>query len=199
MPDERGEAVNVRQFGVVLGIAATAIALAACGRPSKGPVTLNWYVFPEPSGSFAGGRGCVHEASGGRTQIEINILSTASDQQRVSLVRRLAAQDPSIDILAMDVDWTAEFATAKWIRPWTGADKAAVSSGRPPRPGPDGDLEGPALRGSDQLQHRAAWYRKDLVPTPAQDLDPDDRRRDQAGQGGQAALHRGTGRPSTRA
>ncbi|HYB25880.1 MAG TPA: hypothetical protein VEF89_04645 [Solirubrobacteraceae bacterium] len=32
-------------------------------------------------------------------------------------MRHLAANDPSIDILAMDVDWTAEFATAKWIRP----------------------------------------------------------------------------------
>ncbi len=42
--------------------------------------------------------------SHGACNIKINFLSTSSDQQRVSLVRRLAANDSSIDILAMDVD-----------------------------------------------------------------------------------------------
>ena len=66
--------------------------LAACGGSSKGPVTLNWYVFPEPSGSFAKAAQECTAGSGGKYNIKINFLSTASDQQRVSLVRRLAAK-----------------------------------------------------------------------------------------------------------
>ncbi len=29
----------------------------------------------------------------------------------------------------MDVNWTAEFAEAGWIKPWAGADRAAVTNG----------------------------------------------------------------------
>ena len=89
-------------------------------------MTLNWYVFPEPSGSFQAAATNCSAASGGKYTIKINLLSTSSDQQRVSLVRRLAAGDSSIDILAMDVDWTAEFATAKWIRPVPAALAAQI-------------------------------------------------------------------------
>ncbi len=134
-------------------------------------MTLNWYVFPEPSGSFATAAANCSKASGGKYQIKINFLSTSSDQQRISLVRRLAAGDSSIDILAMDVDWTAEFATAKWIRPWTGANAAAVSRGV--LPGPlktatwDGKLYAAPLNSNTEL----LWYRKDLVPSPPKTWD----------------------------
>ena len=98
--------------GAFLATLVASVACAGCGSSGNGPVTLNWYVFPEPSGSFQGAATACSNASGGRYNIKINFLSTASDQQRVSLVRRLAANDSSIDILAMDVDWTAEFANA---------------------------------------------------------------------------------------
>jgi len=38
-------------------------------------------------------------------------------------VRRLAAEDSDIDIIGMDVIWTAEFAQAKWIKEITFSDK----------------------------------------------------------------------------
>ena len=141
-----------------------AAALAACGGSSgKGPVTLNWYVFPEPSGSFAKAAAQCSAASHGKYTISINFLSTSSDGQRVSLVRRLAANDPSIDILAMDVDWTAEFATAKWIQPVPASLAAQVRS--QDLPGPvktatwQGKLWAVPLNSNTQL----LWYRKDLV------------------------------------
>src|SRR6185437_11928158 len=115
-PRPRTRALHL--VGAAAATAAAVLALAACGSSSsKGPVTLNWYVFPEPSGSFAAAAQECSKNSGGAYSIKINFLSTSSDQQRVSLVRRLAANDSAIDILAMDVDWTAEFAAAKWIRP----------------------------------------------------------------------------------
>jgi multiple sugar transport system substrate-binding protein len=81
-------------------------------------------------------------------------------------VRRLAAGDSSIDILAMDVDWTAEFATAKWIRPWTGADKAAVSKGVLPGPLQTATWKGQLYAAPINSNTELLWYRKDLVPTP---------------------------------
>jgi multiple sugar transport system substrate-binding protein len=144
----------------------TALVVAACGSSGKGPVTLNWYVFPEPSGSFAKAAADCSAASHGKYTITINFLSTASDQQRVSLVRRLAAQDSSIDILAMDVDWTAEFATAKWILPWTGANKAAVSNGVLPGPLQTASWKGQLYAAPINSNTELLWYRKDLVPTP---------------------------------
>ena len=129
-------------------------------------MTLNWYVFPEPSGSFQTAATNCSKASGGKYNIKINFLSTSSDQQRVSLVRRLAANDSSIDILAMDVDWTAEFATARWIVPVPSQLAQQIRTQ---------DLKGPVqtatvngrlwavpLNSNTQL----LWYRKDLVPHP---------------------------------
>jgi multiple sugar transport system substrate-binding protein len=129
-------------------------------------VTLNWYVFPEPSGSFQAAATECSNNSHGAYDIKINFLSTSSDQQRVSLVRRLAASDSSIDILAMDVDWTAEFATAKWLKPVPANLAAQIKST---------DLSGPVQTATWQNKLWAIpinsntellWYRKDLVPTP---------------------------------
>jgi multiple sugar transport system substrate-binding protein len=142
------------------------LALAGCGGSSNGGATLSYYIFPEPSGSFAKAAAACSKASGGKYNIVINTLPSASDAQRQQLVRRLAAKDSSIDIVGMDVNWTAEFAGAGWILPWSGADKAKVTSGV--LAGPiatatwNGKLYGAPLNSNTQL----LWYRKDLVPTP---------------------------------
>ena len=44
-------------------------------------------------------------------------------------MRRLAARDRTVDLIGMDVIWTAEFAEAGWLRPWVGARAAQVSAG----------------------------------------------------------------------
>jgi multiple sugar transport system substrate-binding protein len=129
-------------------------------------VTLTWYVFPEPSGSFQAAATDCSQGSHGAYDIKINFLPNSSDQQRVSLVRRLAANDSSIDILAMDVDWTAEFATAKWLKPVPASVASQIKSQ---------DLAGPVQTATWQNRLWAIpinsntellWYRKDLVPTP---------------------------------
>jgi multiple sugar transport system substrate-binding protein len=148
--------------------------LAACGGSGKGLVTLNWYVFPEPSGSFAKAAAGCSKTSGGKYNIKINFLSTASDQQRVSLVRRLAANDSSIDILAMDVDWTAEFAGAKWILPVPASVASTVHSQDLAGPGQDGHGGQQAMGGTDQLEHRAALVPQGSGQDAAQDVEPDD-------------------------
>jgi multiple sugar transport system substrate-binding protein len=158
----------VRRIGALVAAGLTAIAIAACGGSSSGsgPVSLNWMVFPEPSGSFAKAAADCSAASHGAYKININFLSNASDQQRQTLVQRLAAGDPSIDILAMDVDWTAEFASAGWIRPWTGANRAAVSKGVLAGPLKTATYQGKLWAAPINSNTELLWYRKDLVKTP---------------------------------
>ncbi len=127
---------------------------------------LNWYVFPEPSGSFAAAAAACSKDSGGKYTIAINFLSNASDQQRQTLVQRLAAGDAGIDILAMDVDWTAEFASAGWIRPWTGANAAAASAGVLAGPLKTATYNGRLWAAPINSNTELLWYRKDLVPNP---------------------------------
>ncbi len=161
----------MRRFGAMLAILVVAVTLAACGSSGRGPVTINWYVFPEPSGSFAKAASDCSAASGGKYKIAIDFLSNASDQQRQTLVQRLAAGDPSIDILAMDVDWTAEFASAGWIRPWTGANAAAVSQGVLPGPVKTATYNGRLWAAPINSNTELLWYRKDLVPNPPKTWD----------------------------
>ena len=100
-------------------IAIALLFAAGCTRePPDTTPTLNWYVFDEPSGAFVeAARSCSQE-SGGRYTIDLVPLPADADQQREQLVRRLAAHDSAIDIIGMDVIWTAEFAAAGWILPW---------------------------------------------------------------------------------
>ena len=162
----------MRRIGALIAAGVIAVAVAACGGSSgKGPVTLNWLVYPEPSGSFAKAAADCSAASHGAYKININFLSNASDQQRQTLVQRLAAGDSSIDILAMDVDWTAEFAHAGWIRQWTGANKAAVSKGLLPGPLKTATYDGKLWAAPINSNTEILWYRKDLVKTPPKTWD----------------------------
>jgi multiple sugar transport system substrate-binding protein len=156
---------RVRVLAGALATLAAAVMIAGCGG-SSGPPTLNYYIFSEPSGSFQKAATDCSTASGGRYKIVLNALPSDSDAQRQQLVRRLAAHDSAIDIIGMDVNWTAEFAEARWIKPWSGAYAKQVTNGV--LPGPiatatwNGKLYGAPLNSNTQL----LWYRKDLVPTP---------------------------------
>lgn len=86
--------------------------------PVRSPPTLHWYVFDEPSGAFAEAAHHCSAQSDGAYRVSLKPLPADADQQREQLVRRLAAGDPAIDLIGMDVIWTAEFAAAGWIRPW---------------------------------------------------------------------------------
>jgi multiple sugar transport system substrate-binding protein len=157
--------VNAR-LSVAAVVAAAVLGIAGCGGGSKGVATLNYYHFPEPSGSFDKAAADCSKASGGRYTIAIHLLPSDSDSQRTQLVRRLAAKDNTIDIIGMDVNWTAEFADAGWVRPWTGAFAQHVTNGVLAGPVATatwkGKLYGAPLNSNTQL----LWYRKDLVPAP---------------------------------
>jgi multiple sugar transport system substrate-binding protein len=143
------------------------LAISACGEESgSGTVSLNFWAYNEPGGTFVGAaKRCTAEANG-RYRINFNALGNDPNTQRQQLVRRLAAGDSSIDIMSMDVIWTAEFAEAGWILPFPEDVASQIRQGT--LKGPldtatyDGKLYGAPANSNTQL----LWYRKDLVPTP---------------------------------
>ncbi|MEX5721045.1 extracellular solute-binding protein [Geodermatophilus maliterrae] len=106
----------------MLGSAATAFVLAstlaACGGGGEASATpiLNWYINPDSGGQAEIAARCTEEADGAYT-IEVSQLPRNSPGQREQLVRRLAAEDASIDIMSLDVPFPPEFAQANFLAP----------------------------------------------------------------------------------
>jgi multiple sugar transport system substrate-binding protein len=113
----------------VLAVAATVLVAAACGGSSnqQGRVTLNWFIFNEPSGGVQAAAKKCSDASGGKYNIKFQYLPSQADSQREQLVRRLGAKDSGLDLLGLDVVWTGEFANAGWIEPVPDAIRPAVT------------------------------------------------------------------------
>src|SRR5919107_301338 len=94
----------------------TAGTLAACGGDDGGASTLTWYINPDAGGQAEMASRCTEEAGGAYT-IETAQLPRESAQQREQLVRRLAAEDSSIDIMSLDPPYIPEFAQAGFLAP----------------------------------------------------------------------------------
>jgi multiple sugar transport system substrate-binding protein len=153
---------------------ATSLALGACGvggdEGGEGARAINWYAFNEPGGSYDEAVANCNEQANGDYTINYVKLPNIADQQRELLVRRLAAEDDDIDLMSLDVIWTAEFAQAEWIVPWEGERRSAAEEGK---------LEGPleTVRYEDQIwaiphtsNTQLLWYRKDRVDPPPDDF-----------------------------
>lgn len=144
------------------------LALAASCRSGKGkePPTLAWYVFNEPSGAFREAAKKCSQLSAGRYIIALIPLPTDADQQREQLVRRLAAADPNIDIIGMDVIWTAEFAEAGWIQPWSASMSERVSMGRLSATVESARYKNRLWAAPFTSNAQLLWYRSDRVRVP---------------------------------
>src|SRR2546423_6353812 len=165
--------VRGRTSGVLLTVVLAAITAAGCGGGSstKGTATLNWYVFNEPSGSFASAADKCSKDSGGKYKIVVQALPTDADQQRENIVRRLAAKDSSVDIVGMDVIWTAEFAEAGWITEWSPAAAKKVTQGDLPGPLQTAKYKGKLYAAPFTSNTQILFYRKDRVKTPPKTWD----------------------------
>jgi len=150
------------------GAVLASAVLAACGtsNASTGPVTLNFYNFPDPSGAVQTAADNCSAASHGRYKIVYQKLQNAADQQRLQMARRLAAHDSSMDILGLDVTWEAEFAQAGWIKPWTGALKQQAVAGTLAGPLKTATWRGQLVAVPYNSNTQLLWYRSDLVKKP---------------------------------
>lgn len=142
------------------------LGLTACGGGASsgdGGTTLQWYVFEEPGGSFTAAAEDCTERSAGRYTIEIETLPSDADQQREQLARRLAAGDTAIDIIGMDVIWTAEFANAGWVVPWDGERASTATEGRLEPAVASATWQDTLWAAPFTSNAQLLWYRTDLV------------------------------------
>jgi multiple sugar transport system substrate-binding protein len=158
--------------GVVVA-AVAAVALPSCGSDEGGggSKSINWYVFNEPGGAYESAVKTCNEKANGRYKINYVRLPTDANAQRELVVRRLAAKDSDIDIIGMDVIWTAEFAEAKWILPWTGARRTEATKGKLEGPVKTVEYKGKVWGIPFTTNTQLLWYRKDIVKTPPQTWD----------------------------
>ncbi len=153
--------LNYRRYLVL------ALLLAACDtREQAGPPVLNWYVFDERSGAFRDAARNCSEQAGGRYRIRFTPLPSDADQQHEQLVRRLAARDRDIDIVGMDVIWTAEFAHAGWILPWPEKEQPQAIAGMLPATVASATYRNRLWALPFTSNAQLLWYRKDLVAAP---------------------------------
>ena len=146
--------------------------LAGCGSSSSGaagagPVTLNFYQFPDVSGATNTEIKNCNAQSHGEYKISYQLLPAASDAQRLQLVRRLAAHD------IIDRHHGPRRHLGGRVRQRR-LDRAVDR--RRQGPGRVNGTIAPALQTAmwkgqlvavpDNSNTQLLWYRSDLVPTP---------------------------------
>lgn len=108
---------------LVTRLAATAAAAAAAAPLLAGCSTgyeqgvINVYAAADGFDFVKQQAALCTEESGGRYTVRAHVLPKGADDQRLQLARRLAGNDHTMDLMAMDVVWTAEFANAGWVVP----------------------------------------------------------------------------------
>lgn len=141
----------------------------ACSESEDG-VVISYYTPANEMATFTAVAEKCNEQLGGRFTIKQVSLPKGADDQRLQLARRLTGNDKSLDVMALDVVWTAEFAEAGWALPLSEdpAGQAESDATANTLPGP---LE--TAKWQDKLyaapittNTQLLWYRADLMPAP---------------------------------
>lgn len=143
--------------------------VTACGEAQDG-IVISYYTPASEMATFTAVAQKCNEQLGGRFTIKQVSLPKGADDQRLQLARRLTGNDKSLDVMALDVVWTAEFAEAGWALPLSDdpAGQAESDATANTLPGP---LE--TAKWQDKLyaapittNTQLLWYRADLMPAP---------------------------------
>lgn len=164
---------TTKRLSCLFAAGLAALAFSACGSSSadSGPRQLTFFVAIQPGGTIEDASARCSKESNGRYEITPEFLPTDASQQREQLVRRLGAEDPSIDIIGMDVIWTGEFANAGWVEEWTGPQKKQVTEKVFPNVTETASFEGKLYAAPFNTNTQLLWYRKDLVKEPPKTWD----------------------------
>ena len=162
--------VRVRRLcAAALAGLTMASTVSACTSAGGGTV-INFYTPASEMATFTAVAKRCNDALGGRFTIKQISLPKAADDQRLQLARRLTGNDKTLDVMALDVVWTAEFAEAGWALPLSDdpAGEAEADAREDTLPGPLATAEwqdrlyaAPVTTNTQLL-----WYRADLMPEP---------------------------------
>jgi len=163
-----------RLCAAVITALTTASMVSACGSGDDG-IVINYYTPANEEATFTAVAERCNEQFDGRFRIRQRNLPKGADDQRLQLARRLTGNDRSLDLMALDVVWTAEFAEAGWALPLSEdpAGLAEADAVENTLPGPletakwNGRLYAAPITTNTQL----LWYRADLVPEPPKTWD----------------------------
>ncbi|WP_448506257.1 ABC transporter substrate-binding protein [Mycolicibacterium thermoresistibile] len=146
-----------------------ASTVAACGSEGDG-IVISYYTPANEAATFTAVAERCNEELDGRFRIEQRSLPREADDQRLQLARRLTGNDRSLDVMALDVVWTAEFAEAGWALPLS-EDPAGLAEADATTNTLPGPLE--TAKWNDQLyaapittNTQLLWYRADLMDEP---------------------------------
>jgi multiple sugar transport system substrate-binding protein len=147
----------------------TASVVSACGSGSDGNV-INLYTSANELATFSAlAKRCEEELGGGFTIRQISLPKSA-DEQRLQLARRLTGNDKTLDMMAMDVVWTPEFAEAGWLVPLAddpaGLAEADATTDTLPGPLETARWDGRLFAAPVTTNTQVLWYRADLLPEP---------------------------------
>src|SRR3954451_24914996 len=105
---------RVRALAATAALVTAAGLLAACSASANdGKTQLIWYINPDSGGQAKVAANC----STDDYTISTQVLPQDANEQRIQLARRLAAEDPGIDIMSIDPPFSAEFANAGFLAP----------------------------------------------------------------------------------
>lgn len=155
---------------VLLGVAALFLASSTGCSNADDQIVIRFYTPASEAGTFTAAAARCNTQFGDRFRIQQVSLPKRADEQRLQLARRLTGNDRTLDLMGMDVVWTAEFAEAGWALPLSD-DPSGVTEGNAQRDTLAGPLA--SARWHDKLyaaplstNTQLLWYRKDLVPEP---------------------------------
>ena len=143
-------------------------SLAGCGG-SSGPLTLNWYINPDNGGQAQLAAKC-GAASNGAYRIKTSTLPNDATSQREQLVRRLAAEDASIDLMSLDPPFVPEFAEAGFLRPFSPEEGKELTAGVLSGPIASAEWNGQLVTAPFWANTQLLWYRESVVQKAG--LDP---------------------------
>jgi multiple sugar transport system substrate-binding protein len=158
--------------GAWVALVVCLAAIAGCGGgDSGGSSTLRFFIFNEPGGGPQKAAEACSKQSNGAYEIVFEYLPSRADQQREQLVRRLGAEDDTIDLIGMDIIWTGEFANAGWLEPIPDDRRGALTENVFESVLKTAQFEDRLYNVPIWSNTQLLWYRKDKVDSAPQTWD----------------------------
>jgi trehalose/maltose transport system substrate-binding protein len=140
--------------------------LAGCSGDDSGKPELVWYINPDSGGQAAIAETC----STDQYTVTTQVLPQSSDQQRIQLARRLAAEDPAIDLMSLDPPFTAEFANAGFLAKIPADEQARLTEQSFEGAAAAATWEGELVAFPFWSNTQVLWYRKSFVEKAGIDM-----------------------------
>ena len=167
---EQEAVVRVRRLCAAALAGLTTVSMVSGCSAQGGGTVINYYTPASEMATFTAVAKRCNSELGGRFTIKQISLPKGADDQRLQLARRLTGNDKTLDVMALDVVWTAEFAEAGWALPLSadpaGAAEADARENTLPGPLKTAEWQDKLYAAPITTNTQLLWYRADLMQTP---------------------------------